>query len=191
MRPSDHRSHAHRPESFAKTPPAVIAAVLDQDGDPAAEMSVGRPAADEPATPKPRSGPHALAEAVETALAGIDVLDHHARRIARIFRDGRVAEARLGLADLIETTQTMLRLAATAADAAGQDLMTAGDLHGRQLADDTRAVVDALIDAQMAGAWDRLASTLDGDFTSVLGGWRAVFEWLAAFGGPHPGGRAA
>ena len=53
-------------------------------------------------------------DAVTTALTSVDVLERHARDVAAGFRQSDVRPARQGLTELVQTTQTMLRLAMVA-----------------------------------------------------------------------------
>ena len=129
-------------------------------------------------------------EALDTALESLDTLEHQTRDVARRFRRGARAEAQLGLTHLMQSTQTLLKLAAMAAGASGVDLdelCHRQDLHAQA---QTQQAVGELIHQQLAQDWSALAAALDQSFAAALQGWRSVF--IALGGTPTgPYGHAA
>jgi hypothetical protein len=142
----------------------------------------------------PRADPGTLlvAEAVATALESLTVLERHTQEVAEAFRWNRIADAQRGLTDLVQSTQTLLQIAAMVAQATGVDFATLCGPDGLRAQDDTGTTVDLIIERQLALDWTGLAEALDQDFTSVLTEWRLVFETLGGVpSGDRPGGRAA
>ena len=145
----------------------------------------------EPASVDAAIPPAALVqEALDTALESLDTLEHQTRDVARRFRRGARAEAQLGLTHLMQSTQTLLKLAAMAAGANGVDLT---DLCNRQefhAEKQTEQAVGELIRQQLLQDWSALAAALDRSFAAALQGWRSVF--IALGGTPTgPYGHAA
>jgi hypothetical protein len=130
-------------------------------------------------------------EAVTTALASVDVLERHARDVAEAFRQPDVRPARQGLAELVQTTQTMLRLAMVAAECS--DLQIAALCHedGVTADEDMRDAVDHVIACQMACEWEPLATVIEQEFIPALGQWRVVFQRISHVIDPGPEGEAA
>lgn len=124
-----------------------------------------------------------IREAVETALDSLDRLESQARDVARRFRRGALGEAQLGLTELVQSTQTLLRLADMTAAATGTDIDALCDAHGFSTPVDTNAAVSSLIREQLAQDWHALATVIDRPFLAALAGWRRVFETLHP--GPH------
>jgi hypothetical protein len=118
-------------------------------------------------------------EAVTAAFRALRTLDADARRVARQFRTLPGARAQQQLTHLVESTQTLLRLAAMTAAVAGQDLDVLSVAHGRATARTTDAVA-SLIRQQLTQNWDELAATLDGEFAEAMAAWRHVFAALDA-----------
>jgi hypothetical protein len=123
-------------------------------------------------------------EAVDTALESLDSLEHQARDIARRFRRGAQEEAQRGLAHLMQSMQTLLKLAAMAAGASGTDLDTLCERHHLNAEGQTNAAVNELIRHQIAGDSGALATALDRHFSAALLAWRRVF---VALGGTPTG----
>lgn len=119
-----------------------------------------------------------VAEAVATAVGSLETLDRDIHEVADAFRGDRVAEGRQGLAELILTTQTLLKLAAMTAEATGANLDQLCGRDGSRTDEDTRAAVERIIEQQLAGDWAALADTLDQYFTPALAQWRPVFVAL-------------
>jgi hypothetical protein len=136
--------------------------------------------------------PRALVqEAIDTALDSVGILERQARDVARRFRrHAALAEANLGLSYLVQSTQTLLRLADMTATASGRSLEELCDEHRITAPADTNAAVSSLIREQLAEDWSAVATVLEQRFLSALAGWRTVFE---ALGGttPDPYGSAA
>jgi len=142
-------------------------------------------------TPDPsreRSGTDAIL--VDPSLESLDTLEHQVRDVARRFRRGARGEAQLGLAHVMQSTQTLLKLAAMASGASGVDLdelCQRNDLHAEA---QTQLAVSELIRQQLAEDWTALAAVLDRPFAAALDGWRRVF--IALGGTPTgPYGHAA
>jgi hypothetical protein len=133
-----------------------------------------------------------VASAVRDALDGLAALEQHAQEVADGFRWNQIGDASRSLVQLVQGTQTMLKLADATARASGtrlRDILTADDLSADR---ETHIVVHRLLECQEAGDWPALADTLDQDFVSALGLWRGVFETLGQGGhAPDPHGQAA
>ncbi len=133
-----------------------------------------------------------IAEAVATALESLTVLERHTGEVADAFRWNRLGDAQRGLAEIVQSTQSLLQLAAMVAQATGVDFGTLCGPEGLRAKDDTSEALDLIIEQQLADDWAALSDTLDQDFISLLTQWRLVFETLGGLppqGGP--GGRAA
>ena len=128
-------------------------------------------------------------EAVDTALDSLTALDAQARDVARRFRRQSLDEAQAGLADLVQSTQTLLKLAAMTAEATGTDiesLCAACELDAEAR---THTTLTMLIGRQLERDWQGLAGVIDTGLIGVLAAWRLVFEILGEPAGS--GGRAA
>lgn len=149
---------------------------------------VGKPA-DEAAAP---AGDEAaiVHQAVDTALDSLEILERQARDVARRFRRQTLADANVGLTYLVQSTQTLLRLADMTASASGTNLKALCEKHHITAPADTDAAVSNLIREQLAEDWAAVAIVLEQRFLSALAGWKCVFETL---GGrtPDPFGTAA
>jgi hypothetical protein len=112
--------------------------------------------------------------------------------VADAFRWRHIDQARVGLADLVESTQTLLKLAVIAAQVAGTDVITLCRATDRHADEETQAAADKIISAQLTRDWAALACAIDSDLTGALDLWRGVFERIVAgLGDGAPGGRAA
>lgn len=128
-------------------------------------------------------------EAVDTALDSLTALDAQARDVARRFRRHSLDEAQAGLADLVQSTQTLLKLAAMTAEAIGTDIESLCADYELDAEARTHATLTMLIGRQLERDWQELAGVIDTGLVGVLAAWRLVFEIL---GEPtDPGGRAA
>lgn len=154
--------------------------------------SVDRPWGVGPAVSHVEEDPVAVLvrDAVRAASSAIRALDAQARDVARRFRTRPGARAQQGLTHLIDSTQTLLKLAAMAAAVAGVDLRVLSDAHGHA-AEATDQAVASLIRHQLTEDWCALAETLDAEFTRALVGWRRVFAAFDAPTDPGPMGQAA
>lgn len=161
----------------------------DDDQTAGRPEGVGAPAEEAPAA---ADGPsHALVlEAVETALDSLETLERQARDVARRFRRQTLADANLGLSYLVQSTQTLLRLADMTASASGTTLDALCEQHGISAPADTNTAVTCLIREQLAEDWTALAIVLEQRFLAALAGWRTVFETLGG-ARPDPYGTAA
>ena len=129
-------------------------------------------------------------EACEAALSAISSLEAQARDVARRFRFAPGVDAQRGLAQLVESTQTLLRLASMTASVAHVDLeqLCAGcGQAGIRL----QEAVASAIRAQLVTDWEALAATLEADLAGALSSWRRVFRAIAAPFDSGPGGYAA
>jgi hypothetical protein len=103
-----------------------------------------------------------------------------------------VAEGQRGLADLVQSIQTLLKLASMTAQATGHDLQSLCGPDGSRADEDTRSAVEHVIDRQLADDWVGLADTLEQELMEALTQWRLVFEALGAGSADDdPPGRAA
>jgi hypothetical protein len=128
-------------------------------------------------------------EAIDTALDSLDALELQARDTARRFRRRALDDAQHGLAQLVESTQTLLKLAVMTAGASGTDIETVCAEHGIAAERDTQAALAAMIGRQLEHDWHGLARVIEQPLTAALQGWRAVF--LALDGATGPCGTAA
>jgi hypothetical protein len=177
----------------AKTRPIPLGGARHRRRPQRLSVTAARTKGVERPTTQAPDGPEVLvAEAIATALDSLDVLERHTQEVADAFRWERVAEARQGLVDLVQSTQTLLKVAAIAAQTAGARLEALFGRNGSRPDEDTLAVVDLIIEQQIAGDWAALAETLDHDFTAALGQWRQVFETIGQTApDDEPPGRAA
>lgn len=161
------------------------------DGRPTADRpaGVGTPAANPVESAEAPSRALVL-EAVETALDSLETLERQARDVARRFRRQTLADANLGLSYLVQSTQTLLRLADMTANASGTTLDALCERHGITAPADTNLAVTHLIREQLAEDWTALAIVLEQRFLGALAGWRTVFETLGG-AAPDPFGTAA
>jgi hypothetical protein len=125
-----------------------------------------------------------LREAIDTALDSLDALELQARDTARRFRRRAVDEAQHGLAQLVESTQTLLTLAAMTAGASGTDIETLCAEHDIAAERATHAALSAMIGRQLEHDWYGLAGVIEQPFTAALRAWRAVFQALDGATGP-------
>lgn len=168
-----------RPDGVGRPTIAALSAVRTR----AAEPSVA--AAAEPPLPTAAL----VREAVDTALDSLAALESQARDVARRFRRQALDEAQAGLADLVQSTQTLLKLAAMTAEATGTDIESICGTYGLDADARTHATITGLIGRQLERDWHGLARIIDPGFVGVIGAWRMVFEIL---GGPtDPHGHAA
>jgi hypothetical protein len=137
----------------------------------------------------PLPTPALVREAIDTALDSLDALEHQARDTARRFRRRAIDEAQQGLAQLVESTQTLLQLAVMTAGASGTNIETLSAEHDISAERETQAALSAMIGRQLEHDWHGLARVIEQPFTVALRGWRAVF--LALDGATGPRGHAA
>lgn len=153
---------------------------------PSASASAGR-AVDTDAAPLPT--PALVQEAVDTALDSLDVLEAQARDTARRFRRAALDEAQVRLADLVNSTRTLIALAGMAAEASGTTLESLSEAHGLGVERQTQSALGAMIARQLDRDWAGLARALETPFVEALDGWRRIF--LALDGSTGPMGSAA
>ena len=130
-------------------------------------------------------------DAVTVAVRSVDGLEQQARTVAGAFLRADLDEAQRGLADLVERTQMLLRVAASTAQATGARLDELCRREGLGVGEDTRTVVARLVEGQFSGDWTGLALTLRDEFPSMLAKWRGVFEALGQAPDTDPPGFAA
>lgn len=122
-------------------------------------------------------------EAVDTALDSLAALDSQAHDTARRFRRHAVDEAQHELAQLVQSTQTLLKLAAMTADASGTTIDVVCETHGIDAEPRTQAALSQMIGRQLEHDWHGLARVIEQSFVGALNAWRDVFEAM----GPSPG----
>jgi hypothetical protein len=122
-----------------------------------------------------------ILDSIGAAVAALSALDAETRDVARRFRYTPGAEAQRRLAHVVESTQTLLKLAAIVASVAGEDLEQLCEDQGQALIRMHRAVTTA-VRAQLTGEWGALAASLEHDLLGALAAWRRVF---AAIEAPH------
>jgi hypothetical protein len=145
---------------------------------------VGIPAAEAPEPDAHASSEALVREAADTALESLDTLEHQTRDVARRFRRGASTEAQNGLTHLMQSTQTLLKLAALAAGSAGTTLEALCERHDLRAESQTNLAVSELIRQQMTGDRSAIAAVLDHSFLLALAAWRLVF---VALGGTPTG----
>jgi hypothetical protein len=118
--------------------------------------------------------PQLILETIGAAVKAVRALDAETRDVARRFRYTPGAEAQRRLAHVVESTQTLLKLAATVASIAGEDLEQLCEDHGHALVLMHSAVTTA-VRAQLTGEWSALAASLEHDLLGALAAWRRVF----------------
>jgi hypothetical protein len=145
-----------------------------------------------PAMPHDRGDHTALIviDTCEAALTAISALESQARDVAKRFRSSPGVEAQQGLAHLVESTQTLLRLASMTAAVANTDLEQLCARCG-QAGMRLHTAVASAIRAQLVTDWDALATTLEAELTSALASWRRVFAAIVAPFDSGPTGHAA
>jgi hypothetical protein len=187
------------PSSHAKS--GLILGFSRRPGDrwPDAAVTAGRPRGvggpdtdPNPATNKRSEAPspELVRRAVAAAAMALGSLDRQAREVATRFRVAPGAQAQQGLTHLVESTQTLLKLAAMIARATGADLEALSVASGNA-ATRTSESVTALIRHQLMHEWDDVARTLDDTFVRALAAWRLVFSALDTPTDPGPMGHAA
>lgn len=124
-------------------------------------------------------------EAVDTALDSLEALELQARDVARRFRRQTLDEAQMGLAQLVQSTQTLLKLAAMTAGATGTDLEAVCETHNLAADKQTHDALSHLIGRQLERDWHGLARVIDHSFIGVLRAWRSVFQVLGGSTGPY------
>jgi hypothetical protein len=123
-----------------------------------------------------------VSEAATTGAESLGVLEQRARQVAREFRWNRVADGRAGLMHLLDGAQSLLHLAVSAIEAAGDDLDADAEADAIRIMGDARRATLELVADQITGDWHALADTIERTFLPALNGWRTVFQTLA--GGP-------
>jgi hypothetical protein len=165
---------------------------LDRVGGPTIEARTRRDAHDSDdadGLEQPLTTAALVREAIDTALDSLDALDAQARDVARRFRRHSIDEAHARLAELVQSMQTLLKLAAMTATAVGTDVDTVCESNALAIQADTHDALSALIARQLERDWHGLARVIDHSLVRVLAGWRTVFHILD--GDPAPGGHAA
>ena len=133
-----------------------------------------------------------IAGAVATALQSLEALERQSHEAADDFRFERVDSGRRSLRNLVQSTRTLIRLAAMTAHVTGTDVHTFCRATGCPADERTQNALDLLTARLLAKDWIALGALLDEEFTGALDAWRTFFEALGSFchdGGP--GGMAA
>lgn len=142
---------------------------------------VGRPVKrDGPTLAKSRSA--LLTEAIDFALETLNHLERQGRDVARRLRAGAQPESGEGLRELMNSMQSVMRLASLAASFAGIDLDSLCSAEGLNPEAQTTAAMNELVWHQMSEDRFGLAGVLERSFAATLEGWRQVFVAL----GPAP-----
>ena len=131
-------------------------------------------------------------EATAIAFQVLDLLERYAREVAADFRKADVASAQRGLCNLVQSTRTLLRLAALAAHVKGTNIRALchdmGSTADRQAQDALDQVTALLVSRD----WAELAVLLERDYHGTLAEWRTIFGTLAeSTFEPDPDGCAA
>jgi hypothetical protein len=133
-----------------------------------------------------------IAGAVATALQSLEALDRQAREAAADFRLTQVDSAKRSLKNLVQSTRTLIRLAAMAAHITGTDIRTLCRTTGFPADEQTQNALDLLTARLLAKDWLALADLLDEEFAGALAEWRSIFEALGeSCFDPGPEGLAA
>ena len=128
------------------------------------------------------AGPAALVEeAAEAALESLSSLERQTRCVADHFRTRALPDARRGLIGLVESTQTLIKLAVLTALAASTTLDTLAREEGLSARERMSHAVDQLITRQLEENWDGVADVLTDDFIGALAEWRLVFAALGGY----------
>lgn len=126
--------------------------------------------------------PESLMErCMDEALGAIDVLSHAAVQVADQFRGPAIVPAREGLAELAEGLGTLMAITGAAGLALQVDAQRAvhGDRSIASIITEMTGHLDALILAQEARDWDRIADVLQHGVEPALRRWRPVIEVFA------------
>jgi hypothetical protein len=130
-----------------------------------------------------RSGtPASLMErCMAEALGAIDVLSHAAVQVADQFRGPAIVPARQRLAELAEGLGTLMAITGAAGLALKVDAQHAvhGDRSIASIITEMTGHLDALILAQEARDWGRIADVLQHDVEPALRRWKPVIEVFA------------
>jgi hypothetical protein len=115
------------------------------------------------------------------ALGAVDVLAHAAVLVADQFRGPAIVPARQGLAELAEGLGTLMAITGAAGLALKVDARHAvhGDRSVASIITEMTGHLDALIAAQEARDWARIADVLQHDVEPALRRWKPVIEVFA------------
>lgn len=115
------------------------------------------------------------------ALGAIDVLSHAAVQVADQFRGPAIVPARRRLAELAEGLGTLMAITGAAGLALKVDAERAvhGDRSIASIIAEMTGHLDALIAAQEARDWTRIADVLEHDVEPTLRRWKPVIEVFA------------
>jgi len=133
-----------------------------------------------------------IAGAIGTALQSLDALERQSREAAGDFRGTNIDQAKRSLKNLVQSTRTLIRLAAMTAHVAGTDVRTFCRISGFPADHGTQNALDLLTARLLAKDWPALADLLDQEFAGALSEWRSIFEALGGlYFDPGPEGLAA
>ena len=118
---------------------------------------------------------------MDDALGAVDVLSHAAVQVADQFRGPAIVPARQRLAELAEGLGTLMAITGAAGLALKVDAQHAvhGDRSIASIVTEMTGHLDALIAAQEARDWDRIADVLQHDVEPTLRRWRPVLQVFA------------
>lgn len=163
---------ARRPAGVGRPTISTVVVPLEDAGD---HGDCDDPQADN--RPLPTSA--LVREAIDTALDSLVALEHQARDTARRFRRLALDDGQQRLVELVESTRTLLDLAAMTAQATGTDIETVCGRHDLAVERQTQSALSAMIGRQLERDWHGLARVIEQAFVAALAGWRAVFEALS------------
>jgi hypothetical protein len=131
-------------------------------------------------------------DAAAIAFQVLDLLERYAWEVASDFRQSDVASAQRGLRNLVQSTRTLLRLAAMAARARGTDIRTLCHDMGSAADRQAQDALDQLTALLVGRDWAALALLLERDYHGALAEWRTIFGTLGdSCFEPGPDGHAA
>lgn len=160
----------------AKNDEIGVLPISRRSAEPAGDGSDSRQPDVGASTPEsPIGDPDAVRDAIGAALGSLAVLEHHAQEVAEGFRWNQIKDANRGLADLVQSTQTLLALAGATARATGHEFEDLCGTGGQRPDEEIRLAVYRLIECEEGEDWMGLADTLDQSFVPALGQWRDIF----------------
>jgi hypothetical protein len=134
-----------------------------------------------------------LAESLDEALSGVAGLRRHALAVARHLRDGTLASANSGLAELTQGLSTLVALvdAVSAAMGIAIERVTIDGRSAASLIEDLGQPLVELTDAQKQRDWATMADILEFDLEPAFSRVARLFTALAAAVAEQAGRRVA